>query len=948
MPASSDAAVTWIHLSDFHAGHDAGDVWRWVDTELQQDLRQLAGHLGTPDLVLFTGDLTNRGRKEEFEHVDRLLDRIDTWFGRPLPVIAVPGNHDHLDLAPGVRRPDRSREDPRNTDAPTEPVPVSPHYAAWAERRMLRSLRESGLEHHFCPHAPGDVGVVLDKGGHRVGVIGLDLVPTLDRPPTTRPEPFGGTSQEWLERVDAAILLTHHPLGRLDRPADTRPLERLLGPARIILSLCGHMHRASARSGRTRSFGPPVTFQARSLFGRERCGARQAARPMGYAWGRILPWGEIRVWPRARVPRGAKAHAFVHDECFELAPDELGGTVLLRPMLRAMASPPRMRSAPPECGPPPSTTASRRFQLRFWADGVERQRSLPPSSTVEIEALIGSNIVGHAAPGPIDEGALHYEDEGAVIDVVLAVLEGGEASTSSQRLLLPRRGASDPVSFSVETLDAGTLRAIISFNHRGRQLQSVELTAALDDEDQGELRLQWSSVSRAPGTLSSRQGMDASLDHRGDKLIATQKPIEPTKESTDAEPISIEALAIETEGLDQLMEKLDGVLAGLPGSSSVPQPGLHGAPPTLVFDPVDSEPSKEGSSASTVNPLRSKATERALRDLATQGYFLYRKILARGANIVELRESFKNIHRLQIVSAVQGDVLPIECCYDRNQPRPDAQICPGAERALETGSCTTGCGLDGRHICPLGFWGLRMVIERQVRTVSGEGDFVLSTTSDEALRRIHPLGATLFAASSLVDAVVANGRQSVADACQQFAARYQQTAQRVETWDDWEVQVDRLQPRLMVLLPHVEQPKPGDCGPTPPLVLEIGQQQRLELDHLRKTHVLHVPAGADEVTHEGYGNVVLLLGCETSRQRTYEQIIERFQMHGAKVIFATLNRIRGRHAAPLAVELLRWFGARPHQSVGESLLAFRRAMLLEGYPAVMGIVGFGDADWTVG
>jgi predicted MPP superfamily phosphohydrolase len=90
----SDDAITWIHLSDFHAGQRGGAVWNQVDAELRESVEQMAAVLGRPDVVLFTGDLANRGAADEYAAVDQLLDRIGAWLGGEVPVFAVPGNHD--------------------------------------------------------------------------------------------------------------------------------------------------------------------------------------------------------------------------------------------------------------------------------------------------------------------------------------------------------------------------------------------------------------------------------------------------------------------------------------------------------------------------------------------------------------------------------------------------------------------------------------------------------------------------------------------------------------------------------------------------------------------------------------------------------------------------------------------------------------------------------------
>jgi 3',5'-cyclic AMP phosphodiesterase CpdA len=67
------------HISDLHFGrHDFA-----VAAALVADLREAA-----PDLVIVSGDLTQRARRREFRAARQFLDSLEP------PVLAVPGNHD--------------------------------------------------------------------------------------------------------------------------------------------------------------------------------------------------------------------------------------------------------------------------------------------------------------------------------------------------------------------------------------------------------------------------------------------------------------------------------------------------------------------------------------------------------------------------------------------------------------------------------------------------------------------------------------------------------------------------------------------------------------------------------------------------------------------------------------------------------------------------------------
>ena len=70
---------TLVHLSDLHFGR--------VDEALLAPLRELVERIA-PDVVVVSGDLTQRAKSEEFEAARAWLDTL------PGPQIIVPGNHD--------------------------------------------------------------------------------------------------------------------------------------------------------------------------------------------------------------------------------------------------------------------------------------------------------------------------------------------------------------------------------------------------------------------------------------------------------------------------------------------------------------------------------------------------------------------------------------------------------------------------------------------------------------------------------------------------------------------------------------------------------------------------------------------------------------------------------------------------------------------------------------
>jgi 3',5'-cyclic AMP phosphodiesterase CpdA len=73
-------SVHILHVSDLHTGTRE-------DAEVEAALAGLIGRVA-PELIVASGDLTNRGRRTEHERAHRFLTSLGP------PVLAVPGNHD--------------------------------------------------------------------------------------------------------------------------------------------------------------------------------------------------------------------------------------------------------------------------------------------------------------------------------------------------------------------------------------------------------------------------------------------------------------------------------------------------------------------------------------------------------------------------------------------------------------------------------------------------------------------------------------------------------------------------------------------------------------------------------------------------------------------------------------------------------------------------------------
>ena len=260
---------TLVHLSDLHFGR--------TDPALIEPLSRRVHDL-RPDVVVISGDLTQRARTAQFEEARRFLDTL------PGPQIVVPGNHD---------------------------VPLYNVLARFlAPLDRFRRIITDDLEPAFLDAEIAVVGIntarsLTFKGG-RVSEAQIERV------------------RERLCKLDRSItkvLVTHHPF---DVPEDADP-KQLVGRARQAihafancgadLIMSGHMHESGASDPAARyglEEGAPLVVQA---------GTATSTRGRGEA----NSFNAVYVEPnRARIDRHAwdaekAAFAVAGSEQFERA-----------------------------------------------------------------------------------------------------------------------------------------------------------------------------------------------------------------------------------------------------------------------------------------------------------------------------------------------------------------------------------------------------------------------------------------------------------------------------------------------------------------------------------------------------------------------------------------------------------------------------------------------------
>jgi len=350
--------------------------------------------------------------------------------------------------------------------------------------------------------------------------------------------------------------------------------------------------------------------------------------------------------------------------------------------------------------------------------------------------------------------------------------------------------------------------------------------------------------------------------------------------------------------------------------------------------------------------LDADRVSRLFNTLASRGSLFFEAIFDHASE--PLREALLAARRVQIVAAQPGGLLPLELAYVHRAPKDNARLCPhtaevlGAractaaspggknkDEALHASPCSTACPAGEKKddvVCPLGFWGLSRVIERQSDGLLPLGaDFGLRVNAGPR-RRLDVLRSALFAASAKVDTHAEGSSTAVTDA---LAAA---TGGHVATVTDWGNWVDGIKnaPSLLVLMVHTEK-KDGM------LALEIGAGNFLRLSLIYEEYVDPTKTAVP---------VVLLIGCRTAiSDIEFQKFPVKFQRYGAALVLGTIATVLGRHAGPVTARLVTTLAELTEKGdvpFGDALLATKQKLVAEGQIMAMCLCAHGDAGWILG
>ena len=491
-----------------------------------------------------------------------------------------------------------------------------------------------------------------------------------------------------------------------------------------------------------------------------------------------------------------------------------------------------------------------------------------------------------------------------------------------QDITLPRTGESTEALFDFVPRRAGAFLARIAVLHRNRVLQTAQLRAQVVSarnaagrrrialQTEAEVRHDWSS-------LDGRRRFDLAL-------VAGAPDADGTPRVTSVS--GGKAWATDLTGVQQVAAEISTLLSAVAHNTLGHGQGL------------DAED----------NP-------QLLLDLAFSGRELYAQLVL--DQLAQNREGVLDVRseqvgHIQLVQTRSDAVIPLEFVYDYELGTgAEASVCPQHREALVQGHCSPDCEGQrhpGRHVCPMGFWGLRKVIERHMQDAPQAADaghpLVVLSEPTQARQKLHVQAGAVVGHSGRV----AGG--SLDGLLQELRAHLQGSVERVKDWGEWATAVQAHAPQLLVAFPH-------NTGSGSTRGLELGNST------IRTRGIRFYPVGAVEgAAAQGPWHVrrpggdpplVLLLGCDTAGStEPFSSHLSAFRQAGAAVVVSTIATVLGAHAVEvgtrIVADLLEQVAAsqgQPH--LGELLRQAKCRALLASQPMALCVVAFGDADWRL-
>jgi len=515
--------------------------------------------------------------------------------------------------------------------------------------------------------------------------------------------------------------------------------------------------------------------------------------------------------------------------------------------------------------PPPS---KRVLNATVYA-GKRRITVMPEDGQVRIEVLIQPKTPSRTRAPDFPEHMIRWR--GATRRLQVHMVELGSTPVSRE-LILPRRGSSNIADFEYQIVRKKTLDLRLMVCDGPQILQTVRLKAKPGEAFEFLFETDFASLEREARPFDMALMVNDSLGGRPSATIVS--------------PEGVGITAFDTGAIGALRDQARVTLE------------------TVVTNPALS-------------------LQSALMELANIGSELLDVIRD------EIGEWPDDLERVQLTTK-DNAFFPLEFLYDGIVPKePDAPLCPQSKHCLRSDASSSCCNIrkDATVLCPLGFVGLRTIIERHVWSDNKQATMWLKQSVELGSRnRLSAIKKIAFAASDSADDFD-DDDLPVGKKLARIQSLVEELAPRVETWDDWLRAVTEENLSMAILIAHIDK-----------TILHIGTGEKLNRARLE------------------FGNVpvALLLGCSSAVAPVASMSLpSRIMRRGqTQVVVSALTDILGRHANTAALYLGKQIrdasAGRFPVSLGEFIVRLRRELLADDIAAGLILVAIGDADIALG
>ncbi|NGM88719.1 metallophosphoesterase [Parapusillimonas sp. SGNA-6] len=359
----SEVLFSVIHLSDLHMGIN-GQNWMWptFKTIFFNDLRKQYEKTGPWDLVIFSGDLTQKSSPEEYIALTTALTELWTVFnslGCSPKLFVVPGNHDlqrpskvepsAITLGAWWHTPQIHQDFWENSVSPYRATLMNA-FAAYTEWTASLADTPVPLIADDTGLLPGDVSARIHKDGGSLGLVGLNSawlqlndkdwrgnlnIHVLQLLNVTRNDP-----DAWVASNAFNLLVTHHPTTWLHTKAAAHWNAEIHVNARFSAHLFGHMHESISQQSTLNGTATKIAIQAPSIFGLELI-ADELQRNHGYSFLQLKRNSEekiLKIWPRFAFPLNDGSRRLIADPNWELTDEACEFNLQARDIARSAIS----------------------------------------------------------------------------------------------------------------------------------------------------------------------------------------------------------------------------------------------------------------------------------------------------------------------------------------------------------------------------------------------------------------------------------------------------------------------------------------------------------------------------------------------------------------------------------------------------------------------------------